>query len=308
MSFGRLPDNSQQSSQPQYGQPYAGQSYQQSQQPYANQPYGQQQYQNNSQTPQYGQPFAQPQYATAAGTPGTTGTATMNTNLAYSYEQAQRVSITRAYGEMTIGLLVTAAVAVLTNVTGMLESFIMATGALGWIGLVIAQVGLAIFLGARITKISTGAARVMFYVYAALMGFTLSSIFAVYSLGDIGICLALCAGFFFALTMIGLTTKVNMLKAGPILLVGLIVLIVAELLISLFFPGDTMLQIISAIGLLLFAGMTVYDAQATRALFHQYQSQGPEMIKKISILCALNLYLDFVNMFLYLLQLFGNRD
>ena len=308
MSFGRLPEDNQQSPQPQYGQQYAGQGYQQPQQPYANQPYGQQ-YQSNSQAPQYGQPFAQPQYNMAAsGAAGAAGTATMNTNLAYSYEQAQRVSITRAYGEMTIGLLVTAAVAVLTNVTGMLESFIMATGALGWIGLVVVQVGLAIFLGARITKISTGTARVMFYVYAALMGFTLSSIFAVYSLGDISICLALCAGFFFALTMIGLTTKVNMLKAGPILLVGLIVLIVAEIIISIFFPGDAMLQIISAIGLLLFAGMTVYDAQATRALFRQYQSQGPEMIKKISILCALNLYLDFVNMFLYLLQLFGNRD
>ena len=148
----------------------------------------------------------------------------------------------------------------------------------------------------------------MFYAYAALMGFTLSSIFAVYSLGNIGICLALCAGFFFALTMIGLTTKVNMLKAGPILIVGLIVLIVAELLISMFFPGDAMLQIVSAIGLLLFAGMTVYDAQSTRAIFNQYQSQGPEMIKKVSVLCALNLYLDFVNMFLYLLQLFGDRE
>ena len=67
-------------------------------------------------------------------------------------------------------------------------------------------------------------------------------------------------------------------------------------------------SIVSAIGLLLFAGMTVYDAQATRAMLEQYSAQGPEMIKKVSILCALNLYLDFVNMFMYILQLLGNRD
>ena len=114
--------------------------------------------------------------------------------------------------------------------------------------------------------------------------------------------------FFFALTMFGRTTKINMLKAGPILFVGLIVLIIAEVILMIFAPGNTTLMIVSAIGLLLFAGMTVYDAQATRAMLEQYSAQGPEMVKKVSILCALNLYLDFVNMFMYILQLLGNRD
>ena len=152
-------------------------------------------------------------------------------------------------------------------------------------------------------KVST--AYVMFYVYAALMGFTLSTIFMAYDLGTIGISLALCAGVFFALTMFGRTTKI---KAGPILFVGLIVLIIAEVILMIFAPGNTTLMIVSAIGLLLFAGMTVYDAQATRAMLEQYSAQGPEMVKKVSILCALNLYLDFVNMFMYILQLLGNRD
>ena len=129
-----------------------------------------------------------------------------------------------------------------------------------------------------------------------------------HDLGTIGISLALCAGFFFALTMFGRTTKINMLKAGPILFVGLIVLIIAEVILMIFAPGNTTLMIVSAIGLLLFAGMTVYDAQATRAMLEQYSAQGPEMVKKVSILCALNLYLDFVNMFMYILQLLGNRD
>ena len=140
------------------------------------------------------------------------------------------------------------------------------------------------------------------------MGFSLSVIFAVYDLGTIGIALALCAGFFFALTMLGMTTKVDLLKAGPILGVGLIVLIIAEVLLMIFAPGQTTLMLVSAIGLILFAGFTVYDAQQTRAIFAQYSGQDPEMIKKISILCALNLYLDFVNMFLYILQLLGDRE
>ena len=170
------------------------------------------------------------------------------------------------------------------------------------------EIVLAIYLGARIHTMKVSTAYVMFYVYAALMGFTLSTIFMAYDLGTIGISLALCAGFFFALTMFGRTTKINMLKAGPILFVGLIVLIIAEVILMIFAPGNTTLMIVSAIGLLLFAGMTVYDAQATRAMLEQYSAQGPEMVKKVSILCALNLYLDFVNMFMYILQLLGNRD
>ena len=83
---------------------------------------------------------------------------------------------------------------------------------------------------------------------------------------------------------------------------------VPMLLLTFLFPGDTMLMVVSAIGLVLFAAMTVHDAQQTRAIFNEYAGYGPEMIKKVSIICALNLYLDFVNIFLYILQLLGNRD
>lgn len=159
----------------------------------------------------------------------------------------------------------------------------------------------------RVTKMKSATARVMFYVYAALMGFTLSSIFMVYDLGSIGVALGVTAAFFFALTMFGMTTKFNMLKAGPILMIGLIVLIISQIVLA-FVQVDGMTKIVCAIGLILFAGMTIYDAQSTRALLTEYEAQGPEMVKKISILCALNLYLDFVNMFLYILQLLGNRD
>ncbi|MBM6746531.1 Bax inhibitor-1/YccA family protein [Bifidobacterium ruminantium] len=261
------------------------------------QPYGQNQYNQN--------PYVQNQYQYA---PQGAYAQSVPAQATYSYERAERVSVTRAYGEMTIGLLVTAAVAILTQVTGAYIALIQALGVIGVWAPLIVEVVLAIYLAARIEKISPTTARVMFYVYAAIMGFSLSTIFMAYDLGTIGISLALCAGFFFALTMLGMTTKVNVLKAGPVLLVGLIVLIVAEVLLMIFAPGQTTLMLVSAIGLVLFAGMTVYDAQATRALFAQYAGQGEEMIKKVSIICALNLYLDFVNIFLYVLQLLGDRD
>lgn len=258
------------------------------------------QYQYNQQYNQYG---AQPQYAYAPN-----GAAAVNTQATYSYEQAERSSVNSAYTHMTLGLIVTAVVAIITQMSGAYLALVQTTGLIGVFAPAIIEIALAIYLGARIHKMKVSTAYVMFYVYAALMGFTLSTIFMAYDLGTIGISLALCAGFFFALTMFGRTTKINMLKAGPILLVGLIVLIIAEVILMIFAPGNTTLMIVSAIGLLLFAGMTVYDAQATRAMLEQYSAQGPEMVKKVSILCALNLYLDFVNMFMYILQLLGNRD
>jgi FtsH-binding integral membrane protein len=223
-------------------------------------------------------------------------------------QQASRTSITKAYGEMALGLVVTAAVALVTQVTGALQAYMSATGTLGWMILAIVQVGLAISLGARIMKIKPSTARLMFYGYAALMGFTLSSIFWAYDASTIIITLGFCAAFYFALTMFALTTKINMLKAGPILLVGLVVLIISQVVLMFLAPSATTLRVIAGIGVVLFALMTVYDAQRTKALFAQFASQGPEMIKRISILCALNLYLDFVNLFLYLLQLFGSNN
>lgn len=300
MTFGQQPQNNGQYN-PQYNTPDYNAAQQSG--------YGQQYAQSGYGQDYYAQPQGAPTYQyVPQGTGAGAGAATINTTMTYNYEEARRVSVTKVYGEMTIGILVTAVVAVLGQITGAYYSFLMATGMVGLIGLCVVQIALAVVLGMRVTKMKSATARVMFYVYAAIMGFSLSTIFMAYDLGTIGISLALCAGFFFALTMLGMTTKVNVLKAGPVLMVGLIVLIVAEVLLMIFAPGQTTLMLVSAIGLVLFAGMTVYDAQSTRALFAQYAGQGEEMIKKVSIICALNLYLDFVNIFLYVLQLLGDRD
>ena len=189
-------------------------------------------YGGNQQQPAYGQQqYGQSQYSYAPN-----GTAAINAQTIYSREQvqaAQRASVTRAYGEMTLGLIITAVVAVVAQMTGAYVSFIESTGLIGFFGFAIVQVVLA----ARIMKIKASTARVMFYVYAALMGFTLSSIFLVYSISDIGVALVLCAAFFFVLTMFSLTTKFDMLKAGPILMVGLVVLIISQIVL-MFVPGS----------------------------------------------------------------------
>ncbi|MCH4846424.1 Bax inhibitor-1/YccA family protein [Bifidobacterium longum] len=300
MTFGQQPQNNGQYN-PQYNTP----DYNAAQQSGYGQQYAQSGYVQNYYAQPQGAPTYQyaPQDAAGAGA----GAATINTTMTYNYEEARRVSVAKVYGEMTIGILVTAVVAVLGQITGAYYSFLMATGMVGLIGLCVVQIALAVVLGMRVTKMKSATARVMFYVYAALMGFTLSSIFMVYDLGSIGVALGVTAAFFFALTMFGMTTKFDMLKAGPILMIGLIVLIISQIVLA-FVQVDGMTKIVCAIGLILFAGMAIYDAQSTRALLTEYEAQGPEMVKKISILCALNLYLDFVNMFLYILQLLGNRD
>lgn len=236
------------------------------------------------------------------------GTAAVPAQMAYSYEHAERTSITKAYGEMAVGLLVTAVVAYLTYSSGLLYAFLRTTGSIGWIGLCIAQVVFALVLSTRVMSMQPATGRIMFYAYASLMGFTLSSIFAEYSMTTLMVTLVTSAGFFFTLTMLGLTTRKNMLGWGSIFFAALIALIVVQIILLFVAPSDTTMRIIAALGIVLFAGLTMYDAQQTRALFASYQNQGPEAIKRISILCALNLYLDFVNLFLYILQLFGSRD
>lgn len=173
------------------------------------------------------------------------GQTTIDATPAYAYERAEHVSITRAYGEMTIGLLITAAVAIFTQMSGFYVSFLRATGALGvWLPAIV-QIGMAVYLGVRVMKMSPAAARVCFYIFAALMGVTMSTIFGAYNLGTIGFAFLISAGFYFALTMFGLTTKVNMLKAGPVLMIALIVLIVAQVILMFVAPTDTMLKVIS---------------------------------------------------------------
>ena len=138
---------------------------------------------NNTAQPQYGQnqydyQYGQAQYAPQGGNYAYSpvdGTAAINTQATYSYEEAERSSVSRAYAEMTIGLVVTAVVAVLTQMSGAYLALVRATGMIGAFAPLVVEIVLAVYLSARIDKMKVSTARIMFYVYAALMGFTLST-------------------------------------------------------------------------------------------------------------------------------------
>lgn len=220
-------------------------------------------------------------------------------------EQMARRSVTRAYGEMTIALLISAAVAALTAFSGLALRLLTGWGQLAYWGAAIVALVFAFVLPAGMQKRSVAANRALFYAFAAVMGFSLSTLLYAYSPSSIIMALGITAAFFLCLTMIGLTTKINVLRWGPVLTVALLVLIVAELLLSLF-GGSQAWMVVTAISLVIFAGMTVHDAKATQVMLDQCSSQ--EMYEKVSILAAMNLYLDFINLFENLLYLFGNSD
>jgi len=206
---------------------------------------------------------------------------------------------------MVLGLLVTFAVAVgcwITNAT------LYALYYVPYIHLVvlIATLVLAFTMAHRIEKMAVGTAVAMFVAFSALFGFTLSIYLWVYELTTLTLCFLLTAVYFGALAAYGFLTKRDLSGIRTILFSGTIFLIVFGLL-SMFIPGFAMFdRIICLIGIATFLGWTAYDTQKIRA-YYNYYAASPNMLAKASIFSALQLYLDFVNLFLYLLRFLGNR-
>jgi len=171
-------------------------------------------------------------------------------------------------------------------------------------GLIIAEFALVIGLSAAINKISAMTATLMFLLYAVLNGATLSSIFLIYELGSITTTFFVTAGTFGAMALYGATTKRDLTKLGSILVMALIGLIIAAV-VNIFLKNGMMDLIISGIGVLIFVGLTAYDAQKIKAML--YGAEVSDATQKLAVLGALTLYLDFVNLFLYLLRFLGNR-
>ncbi|HEX8420289.1 MAG TPA: Bax inhibitor-1/YccA family protein, partial [Sphingomonas sp.] len=147
---------------------------------------------------------------------------------------------------------------------------------------------------------------ILFWAFAVLMGLSLSTIFLVYSGTSIAGAFFATASGFAALSLYGYTTKKDLSALGTFLIIGLVGLIVASL-INMFLQSGPLGLVISAVGVLLFAGLTAYDTQKTKSLY--FQVAGTDMVGKAVVMSALTLYLDFINMFLFVLRLFGgNRD
>jgi FtsH-binding integral membrane protein len=175
---------------------------------------------------------------------------------------------------------------------------------LKWV-LLFAPLALVFFLSARVHKMSVGAAQATFWIYAALVGASISSIFLVYAHGSIAQVFFITAAAFGSLSLWGYTTKKDLSGWGSFLFMGLIGIIIASI-VNIFLQSGALQFAVSVIGVLVFAGLTAYDTQAIKEEYYAGDNQAVAGQK--AIMGALRLYLDFLNMFLMLLSLFGNRE
>lgn len=206
---------------------------------------------------------------------------------------------------MVLGLLVTFGVAVGGWVTGIASHIIIMYPIVPLLALV-ATLIISFTMVHRLEKMAVGTAITLFVVFSALFGFTMSIYFYRYSLEILAFSFLLTAVYFGALAAYGYLTKRDLSGIRPILFSGLIFLIVFGLL-SLFIPAlDMFDRVVCLIGIATFLGYTAYDTQKIKA-FYSYYSASPDMLAKASIFSALQLYLDFINLFLYLLRFLGNR-
>ena len=176
---------------------------------------------------------------------------------------------------------------------------------LGWISM-IAPIGLVLFMGFGFQKYSAQFLLGIFLLYSTLTGISLSTIFSIYSSGSIAITFFISAITFGVMALAGYTTKTDLTKLGSLLMMGVTGIVIASL-VNMFLGSSLMYYIISIIGVLVFTGLTAYDVQKIKNIGNQIE-QGTENAQKLMIMGALTLYLDFINLFLMLLRLFGNRD
>ena len=218
---------------------------------------------------------------------------------------AQSSLIKNVYLWMCGALAITGLTAYYVGTSYDMLSYIYGSKLIFW-GLIIAEFALVIGINAAINKISAMTATLLFILYAVINGATLASIFAVYSMTAIAKTFFITAGTFGVMAIYGSVTKTDLSKIGNILFMALIGLIIAGI-VNIFLKSSTMDLIVSGIGVLVFVGLTAWDAQKIKALLDGVEEN--ETTQKIAVLGALSLYLDFINLFLYLLRFFGgSRD
>ena len=221
--------------------------------------------------------------------------------------------MTRVYIWMTAALCITATAAYFTATSPALLSLIFGNSVAIWV-LFVAELGLVMGVSAGITRLSPTTATVLFLLYALVNGLTLSAIFFAYDMGTIFQAFAASAPAFGAMSVFGATTKKALSSLGGILFMALIGLIIASV-INIFWANSTMDAIITYVGVFIFVGLTAYDTQKIKAMTSAVEDSvisgygDAAMPRKIAIIGALTLYLDFINLFLYILRLFArNRD
>jgi len=214
--------------------------------------------------------------------------------------------IRSVYNWMGIGLALTGVIAYYVSNDAGLQSLIFGNK-LVFFGLIIAELALVFTISARVNKMKASTATSMFIIYAALNGATLSAIFLIYTASSITSTFFVCAATFIACSIYGMITKRDLTSMGGFMTMGLIGIIIASV-VNLFIKSSAMSMIISYIGVIVFVGLTAYDTQKLKHMA-MTQPSGLEagVIRKGAILGALSLYLDFINLFLMLLRIMGDR-
>lgn len=215
------------------------------------------------------------------------------------------VLMRNVYIWMTCGLAMTALTAM---IVGRNENWVytLATSGMYW-GLLIAEVVLVIFLSARINKMSFATAGLMFAAYAILNGVTMSIIMLAYTAESIAQAFFVTAGTFGAMSLVGFFVKKDLSAMGRTLMMALIGLIIATL-VNIFWQNSMMASILNYAGVIIFVSLTAYDTQKIKVMLQQAQYAGiSDQTNKLALMGSLTLYLDFINLFLYILRLFGNR-
>jgi uncharacterized protein len=221
-------------------------------------------------------------------------------------DQGLRAHMNKVYGLMSVGMLLTAGVAWAVGTSPAMVAAIFGTP-LKWL-VMFAPLIMVFAFGALINRLSVAAAQLFFYAYASLMGLSLSYIFAVYTGTSIAQTFLVTSIAFAGLSLYGYTTKKDLSGMGTFLMMGLIGLIVASI-VNIFLASSALAFAVSVIGVLIFAGLTAYDTQSIKNEYIEHAAQGDQAwLGKSAIMGALRLYLDFINMFMFLLQFLGNRE
>jgi uncharacterized protein len=221
-------------------------------------------------------------------------------------DEGLRAHMNKVYGLMSVAMLLTGGVAWAVGTNEAMVSAIFMTP-LKWVVMFAPLVMVFVIMG-MINRLSVAAAQLMFYVYAALVGLSLSFIFAVYTQTSIAQTFLVTAIAFAGLSLYGYTTKRSLSAMGAFMMMGLIGLILA-MIVNIFLASSALAFAISAIGVLIFAGLTAWDTQKIKMDYIAHAQAGDsEWLGKSAIMGALTLYLDFINMFMFMLQFLGNRE
>jgi hypothetical protein len=207
------------------------------------------------------------------------------------------------YQWMTLGLGLTAVTAFAVQMSQGLQQFLLQNQMI-FFGLIIAELILVVSISAGIRKLSASAASGLFLLYSALNGLTIGAILLFYTAASVATAFLTCCGMFAAMSVYGMTTKRDLTSWGSFLFMGLIGIIIASI-VNIFIASSVMHFVISVIGVIVFTGLTAYDTQKLKTMGETVPENDATAVRRGTILGALSLYLDFINLFLMLLRLFG---